>query len=169
MARQQNKSELLNHAKAKYERLIEFVDSFSKKEQSNNFSIGAIHGNIKDVLAHLHAWHLMQLDWYTQEISGEKHEIPFDGFSKNLPDFNQDIQKRYAQVSLDKTKGLLAQSYKTILKIIEMHGDNEFFAKKSNHWMGATSLSAYLISTIYSHYDWAYHLIEQAKKEEITE
>ena len=123
--------------------------------------------NIKDVLAHLHAWHLMLLDWYTVGMSGEKPDMPAKGFTwRTVPDLNKEIQERYAQVMLDDVKGLLRQSYKTIVKMIEMHSDEDLFTKKKYHWTGSTSLGAYLISATSSHYDWAFKLIKKAKKEE---
>ncbi|MEM1258858.1 MAG: ClbS/DfsB family four-helix bundle protein [Bacteroidota bacterium] len=167
MARPRSKSDLLDQAKGNYEKLISFVEDIPLNEQERDFPEGTLNRNIKDILAHLHAWHLMLLDWYTVGMSGEKPNMPAKGHTwRTLPDLNKEIQKRYAQVKLGDAKGLLRQSYKTVLKIIEMHTDEELFAKKKYHWTGSTSLGAYLISATSSHYDWAFKLIKKAKKEE---
>ena len=167
MARPRSKAELLDQANVNYERLMAFVEAFSKDEQEREFAMGTLNRNIKDVLAHLHAWHLMLLDWYTVGMSGEKPDMPAKGFTwRTVPDLNKEIQERYAQVVLDDVKGLLRQSYKTIVKMIEMHSDEDLFTKKKYHWTGSTSLGAYLISATSSHYDWAFKLIKKAKKEE---
>jgi hypothetical protein len=167
MSRPKNKSDLLIQAKENYEILIQFVDSFSGEEREKDFPEGTLNRNIKDVLAHLHAWHLMVLDWYTVGMSGEKPHMPAKGYTwRTMPDLNREIQQRYAQVSLEDAKGLLRQSYSTVLKMIEMHSDQDLFTKQKYHWTGSTSLGAYLISATSSHYDWAYKLIRKAKKEE---
>lgn len=138
-------------------------------EQEQEFPEGTLNRNIKDVLAHLHAWHLMLLDWYTVGMSGQKPDMPAKGYTwKTLPDLNREIQKRYAQVSLNDAKGLFRQSFKTVLKIIEIHSEEELFTKKKYDWTGSTSLGAYLISATSSHYDWGYKLIRRAKKEEVV-
>ena len=168
MARPKSKSELVGQAKATYEELIQFVESLPPNEQRKNFPKGTLNRNIKDVLAHLHAWHLMFLDWYTVGMTGQKPDMPAKGFTwKTLPDLNREIQNRYAQVSLDNAKTLFRQSFKTIIKIIEMHTDEELFTKKKYHWTGSTSLGSYLISATSSHYDWGFRLIKKAKKEEV--
>ncbi|MBK7638470.1 MAG: ClbS/DfsB family four-helix bundle protein [Saprospiraceae bacterium] len=37
--------------------------------------------NIKDVLAHLHQWHVMMIGWYDCGMKGEKPDIP----AKEIP------------------------------------------------------------------------------------
>ena len=157
----------MDQAKGNYEKLIGFVEGLTPSDQRKDFPDNTLNRNIRDVLAHLHAWHLMFLDWYTVGMSGTKPDMPAKGFTwRTLPDLNKEIQQRYAQISLDNAKGLLKQSYKTMLHIIELHSDEELFTKKKYHWTGSTSLGAYLISATSSHYDWALKLIRKAKKEE---
>ncbi len=167
MARPRNKSDLLEQAKGNYKKLVGFVENLSVDDQQKDFPTGTLNRNIRDVLAHLHAWHLMVLDWYTVGMSGDKPDMPAKGYTwRTLPDLNKEIQKRYSQVSLEDAKGLFRQSYNTIMKMIEMHSDDDLFTKKKFHWTGSTSLGAYLISATSSHYDWAFKLIKKAKKEE---
>jgi len=167
MARPRSKSDLLEQAQANYEKLMQLVESYPLIDQEKDFQKKTLNRNIKDVLAHLHAWHLMLLDWYTVGMSGQKPDMPAKGHNwKTLPDLNREIQLRYAQVSLNDAKGLLKQSYNTIIKMIEMHSDDDLFTKKKYHWTGSTSLGAYLISATSSHYDWAFKLIKRAKKKE---
>lgn len=167
MARPKSKSDLLEQAQANYKKLIHLVESYPLINQKKDFQKETLNRNIKDVLAHLHAWHLMFLDWYTVGMSGQKPDMPAKGHTwKTLPDLNREIQRRYAQVSLEDAKGLLRQSYNTIIKLIEMHSDDDLFTKKKYHWTGSTSLGAYLISATSSHYNWAFKLIKRGKKKE---
>ena len=168
MARPKDKSELLALSKANYDKLITFVDSFSQEAQEKDFPPGTLNRNIRDVLAHLHYWHLMMVDWYTIGMSGQKPDMPAKGYTrKTLPALNELIQQRYSKVTLENVRALLKQSFKVVSKIIEGHTDEELFTKKKYPWTGSTSLGAYLISATSSHYDWAYKLIKKAKKEEV--
>ncbi len=168
MAQPKTKSELLALSKANYDKLINFIEGLSKEEQEKEFPVGMLNRNIKDVLACLHYWHLMMVDWYTVGMSGEKPDIPAKGYTwNNLPELNKTIRQRYCKVSLEDIKGLLQQSFRVVIKIMESHTDDELFTKKKYPWTGTTSLGAYLISTTSSHYDWAFKLIKKTKKEEV--
>jgi len=161
------KSELLKQATYSYGRLMEYVESFSKKEQEEDFSMVGINGNIKDVLAHLHSWHLKVLDGYTLGLTEGKPTMTEGFLWDTTPSLNMDIQKRYAQVALVDIKGLLGQSYRTVLKIIEIHPDGDLFAEEKYHWTGSSSLGTYFISATVDRYHWAYDFIKKAKKEEV--
>ncbi len=55
-----------------------------------NFPEGTLNRNIRDVLAHLHEWHLMVQGGYDRE----KPDIPAKGYTwKTTPDLNREIQK----------------------------------------------------------------------------
>ena len=165
MARPGSKSDLLVQAKENYEKLIDFVDGLSEEELEQDFPEGTLNINSKDVLARLHSWHLLLLDWYTIGMSGEEPDMPAKGYTwRMLPELNGQIQQRYSKVGMDDIKGLLRISYKTVYKIIEAHTDEDLFTKKKYHWTGSTSLAAYVISATCSHYDWGYNLIKGALK-----
>ncbi|MEM1338616.1 MAG: ClbS/DfsB family four-helix bundle protein [Bacteroidota bacterium] len=168
MARPKDKSQLLAQSRANYEKLILFIEGFSKQEQEKDFPNGTLNRNIRDVLAHLHYWHLMMVDWYTVGMSGQKPDMPAKGYTwRTVPELNRSIQERYCKVDLEDCKALLKQSFKIVTRIIEAHTDEELFTKKKYPWTGSTSLGSYLISATSSHYDWAYKLIKKVKKEEV--
>ena len=72
MARPTNKTELLDLGKKNFELLRDFIDGISEKGQNSEFPIGTMNRNIRDVLMHLHHWHLMMIDWYTISIQATK-------------------------------------------------------------------------------------------------
>ena len=59
MARPTNKTELLDLGKKNFELLRDFIDGISEKGQNSEFPIGTMNRNIRDVLMHLHHWHLI--------------------------------------------------------------------------------------------------------------
>lgn len=163
MARPTTKEELLHLSQANYKKLNDLIESIS--DPNKEFHEGTMNRNIRDVLAHLHHWHLMMLNWYEVGMKGEKPEMPAKGYSwKDTPELNKEIWKKYQKVDFNEAKSLLNNSYQDIQKIIEKHTNEELFEKKKYKWTGTTSLGSYLISATSSHYDWAIKLIKKTLK-----
>ncbi len=165
MARPKTKSELLSLSKQNFNKLIDFIRGMDVNEQNKEFPQGTMNRNIRDVLMHLHHWHLMMLDWYATGMAGAKPEMPAKGYTwKTTPELNKWIWEKYKQTSLDKAKESFKTSFQQVREIIESHSDEELFEKKRYKWTGTTSLGAYFVSATSSHYDWALNLIRKAKK-----
>lgn len=165
MPRPKNKTELIDLSNANYQKLLHFIDQFSAEEQNADFPEGTMNRNIRDILAHLHHWHLMMSEWYEIGMQDKKPAMPAEGYTwKTVPALNKKIWEMYSATDLDQTKTLLQKSFETIQKIIEKHSDEELFEKKRYKWTGSTSLGSYLVSATSSHYDWAFKLIKKAKK-----
>lgn len=163
MARPKNKRELQDLSKKNFESLLEFIENLSQEEQKKEFPEGTMNRNIRDVLMHLHHWHLMMLEWYTIGMKGNKPEMPAKGYTwKMIPTLNKWIWEKYKYTSLEDAKDHLKSSYKKISNLIESHTDDELFEKKRYKWTGTTSLGAYLVSATSSHYDWAIKFIKKA-------
>ena len=76
MARPTNKEELLGLSTENFEKLNALIDGVTNEIQRKEFPKGTMNRNIKDVLAHLHHWHLMMMEWYGIGMKGEKPEMP---------------------------------------------------------------------------------------------
>ena len=165
MPRPKTKEELVALSQENYQKLLALVDSYDGEELHADFPPGYLNRDIRDVLAHLHHWHLMMMEWYEVGSRGEKPNIPAKGYTwKTTPDLNREIWKKYHTEDLEKVRNLLADSHQKITKLINSHSNEELFEKKRYKWTGTTSLGAYLISATSSHYDWATKLIKKAKK-----
>jgi hypothetical protein len=165
MPRPKSKDELISLSQKNFRRLLDFIDGMSNEEQEKEFPKGTMNRNIRDVLAHLHHWHLMMLDWYALGMQGQKPDMPAKGYTwKSTPQLNKRIWEKYADAELTQIRILFESSFKQVYEIILKHSNEELFQKKRYKWTGSTSLAAYLISATSSHYDWAYKLIKKAKK-----
>ena len=165
MARPKNKSDLVALSNKNYEKLLSYVDSFPENELEAEFPEGTLNRNIRDVLAHLHHWHLMVMDWYEVGMKGEKPDIPAKGYNwRTLPDLNKKIRKQYETTGLNEVRNMLGDSFAEIQNLIENHSDDELFERKRFKWTGNNALGAYFVSVSSSHYDWAYKLIKRCKK-----
>lgn len=165
MPRPKSKKELLELSQANYNKLLELINLYSKTEVEKEFPVGTLNRNIKDVLAHLHEWHVMMLGWYKVGMKGEKPDMPTKGYTwRTLPELNREIWKKYKDIELKTAKELLDKSYNQIQNVIKKHSNEELFEKKRYKWTGSTSLGAYLVSNSSSHYDWAIKLIKKSIK-----
>ena len=165
MPRPTSKDELMALSHKNFQKLNEYIDAFSEEELHREFPEGFLNRNIRDVLAHLHHWHLMMMEWYQAGMQGQKPDIPAKGYTwKTVPDLNRVIWNKYKNVDLQEIRKSFNDSHAVIRQVIESHSDQELFEKKKYKWTGTTSLGAYLISATSSHYDWAYKLIKKCKK-----
>jgi hypothetical protein len=165
MAKPKSKDELIKVSRENFKKLNDLVDSFSEEEKTTEFPEGTMNRNMRDVLAHLHHWHLMLLDWYNIGMKGEKPDMPAKGYSwKDTPDLNRKIWEDYKGVKLEEVRNLLNESFSELQRIIEKHSNEELFEKRRYRWTGLTSLGAYFIANTSSHYNWACKLIKKAKK-----
>ena len=165
MARPVTKDELLALSSKNYHKLTELIDSLSKEEQEMKFPFEDRDKNIRDVLGHLHEWHLMMIEWYTAGMKGENPVIPAEGYTwKTLPGLNAVIWKKYQNVSLKDARKKLNNSHIEIEALIKSHTNDELFTKKLYPWTKTTSLGSYFISSTSSHYDWALKKIQKFTK-----
>lgn len=165
MSRPKNKQELLNQATINFENLFDFIESIPEKEQDREFSVGTMNRNIRDVLCHLHHWHLLMMEWYTEGMKGNNPIKPARGYTwKTTPELNKWIFKNYQETSLEQAKYLVKKGYSNLRKIVESHSNEELFTKKKYRWTGSTSLGSYLTSATTSHYNWAFLLIKKNLK-----
>jgi len=165
MARPKNKAELIALSNSNYSILLELVDSYAIVDQEREFPAGSLNRNIRDVLAHLHQWHLFFLKWYKEGMQGLKPEMPAKGYSwKTTPDLNRAIQKKFSNSLLKEVRELLDTSFKEIQQVIARHSNEQLYTKRKYKWTGSTSMGSYLVSATSSHYDWARKLIERCKR-----
>lgn len=165
MSRPKNKVELLSLSQKNFDDLNAIVNSLSEEDLNKEFPEGTMNRNIRDVLGHIHQWHLMMLGWYNTGIQDKKTDMPAKGYTwKDTPALNKKIWEDNRHISLSAMRWMLEKSHQDIQNIIVKHTDFELFEKKKYKWTGSTSLGAYLVSATSSHYDWAIKLIKKALK-----
>ncbi len=165
MPKPKNKEELIQLSQHNFNQLFGLMKDLPKEKLESNFMTKGLNKNIRDVLVHLHEWHLLLLSWYKVGMKGSKPDMPAKGYTwQTLPMLNKKIWQDSQSVSFSKAKKDLKSSFKKVQKIISTHTDEELFTKKKYSWTGSTSLGAYLILNTSSHYGWAIKLIKNATK-----
>lgn len=162
MAKPNTTLELIQQSTSNYLNLLEFIAALSIDDKNKTFHRNYLNRNIRDVVAHLHHWHLLFIGWHDDYISGRKPTMPAKGYTwKTLPALNKAINKKYKSISLNKAISLFKESHKQIHAIIESYSEAELWTKRYFSWTGSTSVGAYLISSACSHYVWALKLIKK--------
>lgn len=163
MARPKTKKDLLELSQLNFNKLITQVQSIPEK-------LLVVSGvceewSIKDILAHLHAWHMLCFVWYQEGMTGVKPPMPAPGYTwKETPGLNQAIYEEYKDEEFKQVLISLQESHLEVQQTIKKHNQEELFTKKLYKWTGTTSLASYLISSAPSHYDWAFTQIKKWKK-----
>lgn len=163
MPRPVSKTELLHLSQKTYQQLVDYLAQLPDVQLE--FAPGTMNRRVRDVLAHLHHWHLLFFEWYKVGMAGKKPDIPAAGYTwKTTPELNLAIWEKYRHTDLTEVRQLLHKSHHQIQQIIAQHTQEELFTKKLYPWTGTTSLGAYLISSTSSHYEWALKLIKKGLK-----
>ncbi|KAB2805374.1 ClbS/DfsB family four-helix bundle protein [Phaeocystidibacter luteus] len=162
MPRPTTKSELLKASEKAFGELMEMIESMPLERRNAEFQPGTMNRNIRDVLAHIHHWHLLMLDWHEQGMSGTKPEMPAKGYTwRTTSELNRQIWNDYQDVDLEHVLQKLKRSHDAVTSIILQYSSDELFEKKRYFWTGSTSLGAYLTSSTSSHYAWGKKLIKK--------
>lgn len=150
-------------SKSNFSKLEDVLTAYSAQQLNKAFPEQYMNRNVRDVLGHLHHWHLMLLDWYSVGMSGRKPEMPSRGYTwKMTPELNRAIQKQYSHTALSDIHQRLKDSHEKVQHIINQHTDEELFQKGKYAWTGSTTLGQYLVAASSSHYDWAIRLIKKS-------
>lgn len=167
MPRPTNKSALIALSHENYHKLWTLINCFEENEKINGtIPFEDRDKNLRDIITHLHHWHLLFIEWYNVGMAGKKPDMPKKGYTwKTLPDLNHWIWSQYQNTDFYAAKALLDNSFTHVQTLIEQHNDEELFTKKHYHWTGTTSLGSYLISATSSHYDWAIKKVRKYQRE----
>ena len=163
MARPTTREELLRLGETSFNHLFDIIATMPNPDVE--FPKGTMNRNVRDILAHLHYWHLLFLSWYEIGMGGQKPIMPEEGYSwKDTPELNKKIWLDAQCLSLPEVMISIEKSYAKIRNIIGSHTNEELFEKRRYKWTGSTSLGSYLISATSSHYDWAIKLIKKTQR-----
>ena len=163
MGRPTNRQQLLDAAADRFAQLDETVANVASELRDVP---GVCESwSVKDLLAHLDAWHTVFLGCEASGSRGEHVDMPASGYRwSDTPALNRAIYERTADDAWDDVMARLRDSHRSVLNVIESYSDEELFTKKKYAWTGSTSVGSYAISATCSHYDWATKLIRKWAK-----
>ncbi len=163
MSRARNKKELLEFGELEFKHLLGLVDELPSSVRDEELVFD--NRTTKDIIAHLYAWHLLELTWYEEGMKGEKPEVPAPGYTfKDAPALNEKLYQEYKSIPWSELREKFTATHKKFMTIISNHSDEDLTAKKKYAWTGSTNMASYFASALSSHYVWAIDLIRKHLK-----
>jgi hypothetical protein len=167
MPRPTTRSELLDATEAEYHSLLGIVTSVP--EDLRELPGACDDWSVKDLLAHLDAWHEMFLMWDAVGLAGGTPAMPAPGYTwAQIPALNQEIYERHKRDPWDQVVSRLERSFTRVDEVIASYSNDDLFTKKRYPWTGSTSVGSYATSATSSHYAWAHKLIRRWLKNQPT-
>jgi hypothetical protein len=112
--------------------------------------------SIKDLLAHIHAWHRKMKQWYEIGKEGGTPETPAPGYKWNqMKEVNELVYQEYKDHSLEVVMDLLEKSHQELLILVEQEPAKHFFERGAYPWLGNSYLKSYIKPNTSGHYNWA--------------
>ena len=160
VGRPTTKAELAAAADTEFDRLWVAVEAVPVGDRERAGACEA--WSVKDLLAHLHAWHEMTLNWEKAGSAGERPSIPSEGYTfAETPALNEAIHQRTMNDTWDDVVARLRATHAELRAVIEWYSDDDLFTKQRFAWTRSTSVGAYIVSATSSHYAWASKLIRK--------
>lgn len=160
MPRARDRQQLLDFGRIEFERLFNLLDSLSESQRDTEYVFD--NRTTKDIVAHVYAWQLLELGWYTEGMKGNKPAIPAKGYTfKDSAKLNEKLFQNYKDINWQLLEKEFKSSHKKLLSIIEGHTNIELTTKKKYLWTGSTNMASYFASALSSHYVWAIDLIRK--------
>lgn len=112
--------------------------------------------NPRDVITHVHAWHLMVARWCREGDRGGTPQVPGGGHTwREIPAINDEIWEQFSATSYDAASELLRASHHDVMALIEAHTNEQLFGHGVYAWTRTSTLGSYFVSCTSSHYVWA--------------
>lgn len=156
MPRPVSKDELLTAADAEFTKLQALLASMSAEQLAATFAFSDRDRCVRDVLIHLHEWHVMLVEWMEANLAGrEQPFLPAPYTWKSYGQLNVELLEKHQTTSLADAFVLLQSSTEQVLAAIRQLTNEELFDRGHFSWTGTTTLGSYCVSTTSSHYQWA--------------
>ena len=120
------------------------------------FATPARDRSVRDVLAHLYAWHLLLEGWYEEGMIGGSPALPAEGYTwRQLDALNVELRHRWADASVDDLERRLESSHAGLRRLVLAHSDDELFDRGAYPWTRGTALGDLCLECGSKHYAWA--------------
>ncbi len=163
MSRPATRAELLERSVSEFETLLGLAESIPAERRPGPSDYPR--GSVKDMLAHLDAWHRMFLEWERVGRTGNVAEMPAPGHTwKTTPALNMEIHERHAGDPWEEVIVSLRDSHTAVVTVIASYADDDLFEKQRYRWTGSTSVGSYAVSASTSHYEWAMRHLRRSQK-----
>ena len=118
---------------------------------------------VADVLAHLHAWHLIFDGWLAQDRSGAVPAYPAEGYSwETLDDLNDALYTAHRERTYDSLRGMVQTSHRITVDLVATLTDDELNDPRAFSWLAGSTLGNVADACLGEHYAWAIGVLDSA-------
>ena len=147
---------LLKRNDADFAALVALIESLPAPRLDEPFAGAGRDRNVRDVVAHLHAWHMLLERWYSEGSTGGSPVIPAQGYSwSRLAELNEDLRQQWQATTLGELMPLLKASHESLQAMVALHTDAELDDPTAYAWTRGTALGEFAVECGGNHYAWA--------------
>lgn len=118
---------------------------------------------VADVLAHLHAWHILFDGWLVQHRAGAVPSFPAEGYAwDRLGDLNAALFEAHRHRSYEESRALLVTSHHHMLGLLRELDDRVLTEPELLPWLGTEPLGEVAHECLAGHYAWAHGVLDRA-------
>jgi hypothetical protein len=118
---------------------------------------------VGDVLAHLHAWHVVFDGWVAQDRSGAVPAYPAEGYTwKDLDALNEALYQAHRERPYEAVRAMLESSHRTMIVLLDTFTEDELTDPEAFAWLGGQAIGDVAHECLGAHYDWALRTFDSA-------
>jgi len=142
------------------------LDEVLRRADASSTSVlgDAYHGRrVADVLAHLHAWHVVFDGWVAQERSGSVPAFPAEGYTwADLRALNDVFYQAHKDRPYDAIRSMLVTSHRLMLSLLDTFTEEELTDPARYPWLTGEPLGDVAHECLGAHYEWALRTFDAA-------
>lgn len=128
MGKPMTKEELLSFSQKGFEEIKACIDQLSAKERLKEWKTSERDKNIRDVIYHLHAWHILLIKWLDVLLEGGRPELPASGYTwDHIDHLNHDLWLEAQKVTFMDTLERFDDSHNRCMRAIEGLSEDQIF------------------------------------------
>lgn len=110
---------------------------------------------VADVLAHLHAWHVLFVGWVAQARAGAEPAFPAEGYTwAALDELNDTLYEQHRHDGFPELRSSLITSHRLMLETLADCTQDELTSPGAFAWLGDATLGDVAHECLGAHYDW---------------
>ncbi|MFE6256036.1 ClbS/DfsB family four-helix bundle protein [Agromyces sp. NPDC057865] len=164
MALPETRSDLLDEARRAFAGLDDAIDRIPEPQRSSAFPDAALRDHdVRDVVNHLHAWHVLLDGWLDAAAVGRTPAFPAEGYDwVSLDELNHVLRDRYRGVALAAARARLRTSHDRLLVRVAGIDEAELYDASRHPWSSGP-LAEPMHECLGGHYEWAIGAIAAAR------
>jgi hypothetical protein len=118
---------------------------------------------VADVVAHLHAWHVLFDGWLAQARTGATPAYPAEGYTwDELAALNDHLYEVHRETDYTTIRAALVASHADMLDALDSCSEAELTVADAHPWLGGGTLGEVAHECLGAHYSWGSDVLQRA-------